>query len=105
MKSRNVTTQRQTGFDRLTVRELMERRVQYGSPRTKADVLASMMIEGFGAVPIVDDKQRLVGIVSEFDLLAALRRGKKRASLSASWRAVTSSAAASTAKHPLKANE
>ncbi len=83
MKSRNVTTQRQTGFDSLTVGELMERHVKYGHPQTKADVLASMMIEGFGAVPIVDDKQRLVGIVSEFDLLAALRRGKNWNELSA----------------------
>ena len=34
------------------------------------------MMEGFGSVPIVDDNNKLLGIVSEFDLLASLRRGK-----------------------------
>ena len=53
----------------------MERDVQYGLRSTKADVLASQMIEGFGGVPIVDDDRRLVGIVTEFDLLDALDRG------------------------------
>ena len=53
----------------------MERDVQYGLRSTKADVLASQMIEGFGGMPIVDDDRRLVGIVTEFDLLDALDRG------------------------------
>ena len=53
----------------------MEKDVQYGLRSTKADVLASQMIEGFGGVPIVDDDRRLVGIVTEFDLLDALDRG------------------------------
>jgi len=75
--------QRKTGFDRLTVALFMERDVQYGHRRTKADVLASQMIEGFGAVPIVDEKQRLVWIVSEYDLLAALERGQRWSELSA----------------------
>ena len=38
------------------------------------------MIEGFGAVPVVDAKDKLLGIVSEHDLLAALDDGKERAS-------------------------
>jgi len=45
--------------------------------------LASLMIEGFGGVPIVDGNQRLVGIVTEFDLLAVLDAGKKLGDISA----------------------
>jgi CBS-domain-containing membrane protein len=62
-------------FDTMTVATFMEKDVQCGFRSTKADVLASQMIEGFGGVPIVDDDRRLVGIVTEFDLLDALDRG------------------------------
>jgi CBS domain-containing protein len=61
----------------------MEREVQYAHPRTKAEVVASMMIEGFGAVPVVDDQLRLIGIVTEHDLLTALDRGLDWSHLSA----------------------
>ncbi|MGE3154850.1 MAG: CBS domain-containing protein [Nitrospiraceae bacterium] len=64
-------------FDRLKAADLMERGVQSAHVQTKADVIASMMIEGFGGVPIIDDRQRLAGIVTEFDLLAALDQGKR----------------------------
>jgi CBS domain-containing protein len=71
------------GFDALTAGQLMEKDVQFGYRRTKGDVLASLMIEGFGSVPIVDGYYRLVGIVTEFDLLAALDYGEKLSDVSA----------------------
>ncbi len=71
-----------TEFERLTAARFMESDVQSAHEGTKADVIASLMIEGFGSVPIVDSRQRLVGIVSEYDLLASLDRGHK-------WSAVT----------------
>lgn len=64
-------------FHELTAADVMERVVQSAHQRTKGDVLASMMIEGFGGVPIVDDGHRLVGLVTEFDLLAGLDSGKR----------------------------
>ncbi|MEX5215843.1 MAG: CBS domain-containing protein [Nitrospiraceae bacterium] len=70
-------------FDRLKAADLMERVVQSAHVQTRADVIASMMIEGFGGVPIIDDRQRLAGIVTEFDLLAALDQGKRLGDLSA----------------------
>ena len=70
-------------FDRLRVADIMEQEVQLGHEQTKGDVLASLMIEGFGGVPIVDGNQRLVGIVTEFDLLAVLDSGKKLSDISA----------------------
>lgn len=71
-----------TEFERLTVARFMESDVQSAHETAKADVIASMMIEGFGSVPIVDHQQRLVGVVSEYDLLASLEQGHK-------WSAVT----------------
>lgn len=68
---------RESKFGHLTVGSIMEMQVQSAMKDTKAEVLASYMMEGFGSVPIVDDHNKLVGIVSEFDLLAALRKGKK----------------------------
>lgn len=71
-------------FDRLRVADVMEKEVQFGHKQTKGDVLASLMIEGFGGVPIVDREQRLLGIVTEFDLLGVLDTGKKLSDISAS---------------------
>ena len=59
----------------MTVKDVMEKRVQVVRLRTKGDVIASLMIEGFGAVPVVNDGRRLAGIVSEHDLLAAIDDG------------------------------
>ena len=67
----------------MTAATFMEKNVQYGFRSTKADVLASQMIEGFGGMPIVDDDRRLVGIVTEFDLLDALDRGLSLSELTA----------------------
>lgn len=62
-------------FGDLTVDKVMEAKVQTVHRETKADVIASLMLEGFGAVPVVDEQRRLVGIVSEHDLLGSLERG------------------------------
>lgn len=62
-------------FGDMLVSEVMLKGVQYAHRRTAADLVASMMLEGFGAVPVVDEQQRVVGIVSEHDLLSALDGG------------------------------
>jgi CBS domain-containing protein len=72
-----------TLFDRMRVDDIMETAVQVGHAQTKAEVLGSLMIEGFGGVPIVDEKQKLMGIVTEFDLVAALDSGKRLGNLEA----------------------
>ncbi len=68
---------RESKFGHLTVGAVMETQVQSATKDTKAEMLASYMMEGFGSVPIVDDTNKLIGIVSEFDLLSSLRKGKK----------------------------
>ena len=71
------TALRESKFGKLTVGAIMEKQVQSAEKDTKAEMIASYMMDGFGSVPIVDENNKLVGIVSEFDLLAALRKGKK----------------------------
>jgi CBS domain-containing protein len=68
---------RNSKFGNLRVGDLMEKNVRSGHKEIQAEVLASEMMEGFGSVPIIDQAGRLVGIVSEFDLLNVLRKGKK----------------------------
>lgn len=72
-----------TDFGRLTVARFMEGNVQAAQPETMAKQIAAMMVEGFGAVPIVDRTNRLVGIVSEHDLLRSLEKGQKWGEVSA----------------------
>ena len=71
------TELRGSKFGKLTVGAIMEKQVQSAEKDTSAEMIASYMMDGFGSVPIVDENNKLVGIVSEFDLLAALRKGKK----------------------------
>ena len=68
---------RESKFGKLTVGAIMEKQVQSAEKDTTAEMIASYMMDGFGSVPIVDENNKLIGIVSEFDLLAALRKGKK----------------------------
>ena len=68
---------RESKFGQMTVRQVMEKEVQSAHTEDVAEMVASMMMEGFGSVPIVDDANRLIGVVSEFDLLNALRKGRQ----------------------------
>ena len=70
-------------FGSMMVGQVMEKKVQCASLATKADVIASMMVQGFGAVPVINGKRKLAGIVSEHDLLAALDDGHQLRTLRA----------------------
>ena len=71
------TALRESKFGHMTVGALMEEDVQSEGTDVKGEFIASMMMEGFGSVPIVDETNRLLGIVSEFDLLNAVRKGRR----------------------------
>jgi len=71
----DVSLQRRLG--RLTVARFIVGDVQTARPETTASQIAEIMLEGFGAVPIVDATQRLIGIVTEHDLLTSLERNEK----------------------------
>lgn len=70
-------------FESMTVSQVMEKEVQSVRLRTRGDVIASLMIEGFGAVPVVENGRKLAGIVSEHDLLAAVDDGQRLGAVSA----------------------
>jgi CBS domain-containing protein len=56
---------------------LMEKDIPYYYSDTIGLTLVTAMINrSWGAIPIVDEEKRLMGIVTEFDLLNALIRGK-----------------------------
>lgn len=74
---KKARTRTKQDFDLMTVKQVMQKQVQAVYLKTKGDVVASLMVEGFGAVPVLDAKDKLLGIVSEHDLLAALDDGHK----------------------------
>ncbi len=64
-------------FTTLVAEQFMEDSVTYFHKDESAGKLAEAMTQGgFGSVPIVDHELRLVGIVSEFDLLKVIMEGK-----------------------------
>jgi CBS domain-containing protein len=74
---KKARTRTKKAFEVMTVEQVMQKQVQAVHLKTKGDVVASLMIEGFGALPVVDAKGKLLGIVSEHDLLAAFDDGHK----------------------------
>jgi CBS domain-containing protein len=75
MKTTRAKKTSATGFSSLRVKDVMTTQVRYAHLKTKGNVLASFMVKGFGAVPVVNGGRRLAGIVSEHDLLAAIDDG------------------------------
>lgn len=70
-------------FASSTVKEVMKKKVQFVHLNTKGDAIASLMIEGFGSVPVVNGGRKLAGIVSEHDLLAAIDDGHELSRITA----------------------
>ena len=70
-------------FTRCTVKDVMEKQVRCAHLDTKGDALAGFMTKGCGAVPIVNGGRRLIGIVTEHDLLAAIDDGRQLGDLTA----------------------
>ena len=83
MKKKRKAKVKVKDFDSMTVSQVMEKEVQYVRLKTKGDVIASLMIEGFGAVPVVENGRKLTGIVSEHDLLEAVDDGHPLGTVSA----------------------
>lgn len=89
MAKRKTGTKKRSGaaktvaFGDLLVKQVMETKVQSARLKTKGDVIASLMIEGFGCVPVVDGAKKLVGVVSEHDLLGAMDEGQGLGSIAA----------------------
>lgn len=72
MKKKKKAKVKVKDFDSMTVNQVMETDVQFVPLKMKGDLIAALLTEGFGAVPVVEKGRKLVGIVSEHDLLAAV---------------------------------
>ncbi|MBA5872030.1 MAG: CBS domain-containing protein [Nitrospira sp. CR2.1] len=64
------------GFEQLTVKDIIKRRVTPARLDMKGDKVAALLVKEGCAVAVVDKARRLVGIVSEHDLLSALDAGR-----------------------------
>lgn len=83
MKKKKKAKVKVKDFDSMTVSQVMEKEVQFVHLKTKGDVIASLMIEGFGAVPVVEKGRKLTGIVSEHDVLGAVDDGHQLGNVAA----------------------
>ncbi len=65
-------------FAKMLAAHFMQADVYYYSGSATGDKLATAItMGGFGSVPIVDKGKKLIGIVSEFDLLETILNGKE----------------------------
>lgn len=60
----------------VTVKDIVNRRAQAARPGLKGDKVAALLVKQGCAIPVVDSGRRLVGVVSEHDLLSALDAGR-----------------------------
>ena len=61
----------------MKARDIMNTRVTAATPRAVARDLALQLLSGmYSGLPVVDSKSQVVGVVTEFDLLNAIRQGK-----------------------------
>lgn len=64
-------------FKTLKAEQFMQDNAFYAYPENTGESIAQVLTEqGFGSLPVVDKNHRLVGIVSEFDLLKVLLEDK-----------------------------
>lgn len=67
----------ETDFNTLTAEQFMQQDVVYFSKSVKAQSIAAAITTGnFGSVPIINSEMKPIGVVSEYDLLKAMRQGK-----------------------------
>ena len=82
-KTTKVRIRTKKDFSVMTVKQVMQKQLQAVHLKTNCNVIASLMVEGFSTVPVVDAEDKLLGIVSEHDLLAALDDGHKLGAVTA----------------------
>ena len=63
-------------FEDLTVKDIVNARVQSARVDLTGDKVASLLVKAGGALPVVDKSKQLLGVVSEHDVLLALDEGQ-----------------------------
>jgi CBS domain-containing protein len=68
----------ETDFNTMIAAQFMQQDVVYFSKSVKGQSIAAAIATGhFGSVPIINSEMKPIGIVSEYDLLKAVRQGKE----------------------------
>lgn len=71
-------------FEELSAEQFMQDAVHFYYKGDSGEKLArEMTAGGFGSVPVVDTNGQVIGIVTEFDVLKAIREGKKLSDITA----------------------
>jgi len=61
----------------MKARDVMNKRVTAATPRAIGRDLALQLLSGmYSGLPVVDESRHVIGVVTEFDLLRAVREGK-----------------------------
>ena len=61
----------------MKARDVMNSRVTAATPRAVGRDLALQLLSGmYSGLPVIDDKGKVLGVVTEFDLLNAIRNGR-----------------------------
>lgn len=75
-RKQRVTTLVDNGMGQLCVRDVMQYKLKaVNQEMTIADAGRKMLLARFHHLPVIDDEQRLVGIISTLDLVAAFVKG------------------------------
>jgi CBS domain-containing protein len=62
----------------MKISEIMANRVVAAKPNATCTSLAQKMLSGFvSGLPVTDDEGHVIGVVTEFDILKVLRKGKE----------------------------
>jgi CBS domain-containing protein len=84
MKQQAAAVQRAAVRPSLTAREIMERPVIAATPRASLrDVAAQLVTNEFSGMPVADPDGRVVGVITEADIVRTLIAGKRLENLTA----------------------
>lgn len=68
----------------MIVKDAMTRKVTAATPHTTAGQIAMKLLEGeFSGMPVVDENRKIMGVVTELDIIRAMQDGKDLDSLHA----------------------
>lgn len=85
MTEKSAAAQRATGTRALTAAEVMQQPVIAATPRASLrDVATQLIVNEISGMPVADVDGRVVGVITEADIIRALNEGKRLENLTAS---------------------
>jgi len=85
MTEKSAATQRAAGSTTLKAEEVMQQPVIAATPRASLrDVATQLIVNEISGMPVADVDGRVVGVITEADIIRALNEGKRLENLTAS---------------------